>query len=70
MRFHSISPERSTSHSNRYHCDQDGVYCFIETAMAQLAQVMEQETGDGIGRGPAEEGEFSFLLVVFPVGPC
>ena len=34
-----ISPNESTSYSNLYHCDRDGVYLYIDTVSAQLADV-------------------------------
>ena len=34
-----IRPNESTSYSNRYHCDRDGVYLYIDTVSAQLADV-------------------------------
>ena len=37
-----ISPNESTSYSNLYHCDRDGVYLYIDTVSSQLA--------DAIGR--------------------
>lgn len=38
-----ISPNESTSYSNLYHCDRDGVYLYMNLAMQQLAQAMEKE---------------------------
>ena len=35
-----ISPNESTSYSNLYHCDRDGVYFYIDTVSAQLADVI------------------------------
>lgn len=35
-----ISPNESTSYSNLYHCDRDGVYLYIDTVSAQLADVI------------------------------
>ena len=35
-----IRPNESTSYSNLYHCDRDGVYLYIDTAMKQVVQVM------------------------------
>ena len=34
-----IRPNESTSYSNLYHCDRDGVYLYIDTVSAQLADV-------------------------------
>lgn len=38
-----ISPNESTSYSNLYHCNRDGVYLYMNLAMQQLAQAMEKE---------------------------
>lgn len=35
-----ISPNESTSYSNLYHCNRDGVYLYIDTVSAQLADVI------------------------------
>ena len=35
-----ISPNESTSYSNLYHCDRDGVYLYIDTASGQLADAI------------------------------
>ena len=35
-----IHPNGSTSYSNLYHCDRDGVYLYIDTVSAQLADVI------------------------------
>lgn len=35
-----ISPNESTSYSNLYHCDRDGVYLYIDTVSDQLADVI------------------------------
>ena len=35
-----ISPNESISYSNLYHCDRDGVYLYIDTVSAQLADVI------------------------------
>ena len=35
-----ISPNESTSYSNLYHCDRDGVYLYIDTVSTQLADVI------------------------------
>ena len=35
-----ISPNESTSYSNLYHCNRDGVYLCIDTVSAQLADVI------------------------------
>jgi hypothetical protein len=39
-----IQPNESVSYSNLYHCDRDGVFLYIDTAMRQLAEAMG---GDG-----------------------
>ena len=41
-----IRPNESTSYSNLYHCDRDGVYLYIDMAMKQIAQAMEQNKSD------------------------
>lgn len=41
-----ISPNESTSYSNLYHCDRDGVYLYIDMAMKQIAQAMGKDTDD------------------------
>lgn len=38
-----ISPNDSICYSNLFHCDRDGVYLYINTAMKQIAQAMKQE---------------------------
>jgi hypothetical protein len=35
-----IAPNKSSSYSNLYHCDRDGVYLYMDLAMRQLAQAM------------------------------
>ena len=35
-----IAPNESTSYSNLYHCDRDGVYLYIDMAIRQIAQAM------------------------------
>ena len=35
-----IHPNGSTSYSNLYHCDRDGVYLYIDTASGQLADAI------------------------------
>ena len=34
------------SYSNLFHCDRDGVYLYIDMAMKQIAQAMEQNKSD------------------------
>lgn len=41
-----IHPNASQSYSNLYHCDRDGVYLYIDTAIKQLAQAMKQAEDD------------------------
>ena len=41
-----ISPNESTSYSNLYHCDRDGVYLYIDMAMKQIAQAMGKDADD------------------------
>lgn len=40
-----IHPNESTSYSNLYHCDRDGVYLYIETAMKQLKDAIREREG-------------------------
>ena len=35
-----ISPNESTSYSNLYHCDRDGVYFYIDAVSGQLADAI------------------------------
>ena len=37
-----ISPNESCSYSNLFHCDKDGVYLFLDTALKQLVQAREE----------------------------
>lgn len=37
-----IQPNASTSYSNLYHCDQDGVYLYIDTAIKQMADALKR----------------------------
>lgn len=39
-------PNESTCYSNLFHCDRDGVYLYIDMAMKQIAQAMEQNKSD------------------------
>lgn len=41
-----ISPNESTSYSNLYHCDRDGVYLYIDMAIKQIAQAMGKDADD------------------------
>ena len=41
-----IAPNESTSYSNLYHCDRDGVYLYIDMAIRQIAQAMGKNTDD------------------------
>lgn len=38
-----LRPNESISYSNLFHCDKDGVYLYIDTAMKQIAQAMDQQ---------------------------
>ena len=40
-----ISPNESTSYSNLYHCDRDGVYLYIDTVSGQLADAIRKSEG-------------------------
>ena len=37
-----IRPNESVCYSNLFHCDRDGVYLYMDRAMQQIAQAMEQ----------------------------
>ena len=37
-----LQPNASTSYSNLYHCDRDGVYLYIDTAIRQLADAFRE----------------------------
>lgn len=41
-----IAPNESTSYSNLYHCDRDGVYLYMDMVMKQIAQAMEKNNDD------------------------
>ena len=41
----SIRPNESTSYSNLYHCDRDGVYLYIDTVSGQLADAIGKSEG-------------------------
>ena len=41
-----LRPNESTSYSNLFHCDRDGVYLYIDMAMKQIAQAMAQNKDD------------------------
>ena len=38
-----IYPNESSSYSNLYHCDRNGVYLYMDLTMQRLAQAMEKE---------------------------
>lgn len=40
-----ISPNESTSYSNLYHCDRDGVYLYIDAVSGQLADAIGKNEG-------------------------
>ena len=40
-----LSPNESTSYSNLYHCDRDGVYLYIDTVSSQLADAIGKNEG-------------------------
>ena len=40
-----ISPNESTSYSNLYHCDRDGVYLYMDTVSGQLADAIGKNEG-------------------------
>lgn len=40
-----LSPNESTSYSNLYHCDRDGVYLYIDTVSSQLADAIRKSEG-------------------------
>ena len=37
-----ISPNESTSYSDLYHCDRDGVYLYIEAVSNQLKDLIDK----------------------------
>ncbi|MBM6871690.1 hypothetical protein [Pseudoflavonifractor phocaeensis] len=40
-----ISPNESTSYSNLYHCDRDGVYLYIDAASGQIVDAIRRSEG-------------------------
>ena len=40
-----IRPNESTSYSNLYHCDRDGVYLYIDAASRQIADAIRRSEG-------------------------
>ena len=40
-----ISPNESTSYSNLYHCDRDGVYLYMDTASRQIENAIRESEG-------------------------
>ena len=40
-----ISPNESTSYSNLYHCDRDGVYLYMDVASRQIADAIRRSEG-------------------------
>ena len=42
----AISQPDQPPYSNLFHCDRDGVYLYIDMAMKQIAQAMEQNKSD------------------------
>ncbi len=41
-----ITPNESTSYSNLYHCDRDGVYLYMNMAMKQITQAIGKSAND------------------------
>ena len=41
-----IRPNESTSYSNLYHCDRDGVYLYMDMAVGQISRAMGKNTDD------------------------
>ncbi len=41
-----ITPNESTSYSNLYHCDRDGVYLYMNMAMKQITQAIGKSGND------------------------
>ena len=37
-----ISPNESTSYSNLYHCDRDGVYLYMDTVSRQIEDAIRK----------------------------
>lgn len=40
-----ISPNESTSYSNLYHCDRDGVYLYMDTVSRQIEDAIRKSEG-------------------------
>ena len=40
-----IRPNESTSYSNLYHCDRDGVYLYMDVASRQIADAIRRSEG-------------------------
>ena len=40
-----IRPNESTSYSNLYHCDRDGVYFYMDAVRKQLEDVIRRSEG-------------------------
>lgn len=40
-----IRPNESTSYSNLYHCDRDGVYLYMDTASRQIENAIRESEG-------------------------
>ena len=40
-----IRPNESTSYSNLYHCDRDGVYLYMDTVSRQLENAIRESEG-------------------------
>ena len=40
-----IRPNESTSYSNLYHCDRDGVYLYMDAVRKQLEDVIRRSEG-------------------------
>lgn len=41
-----VTADDDNAYSNLFHCDRDGVYLYIDMAMKQIAQAMEQNKSD------------------------
>lgn len=45
MTIRYIRPNESTSYSNLYHCDRDGVYLYMDAVRKQLEDVIRRSEG-------------------------
>ena len=45
MEPNPIRPNESTSYSNLYHCDRDGVYLYMDTVSRQIEDAIRKSEG-------------------------